>query len=127
MRASVEDLSVLASAFLPGGMGAAMGDLVWTGDEVPGDSAYGPGPQILLPGQITSHPELRFVGHAGEANGLYGGASAISARDATVAFFVTGVNPDGDLSRDPVSSFTGYEAELMSIALQVLDLSEATD
>lgn len=127
LRASVEDLAVLASAFLPGGMGAALGDPVWTGDEVPGVRAYGRGPQILLPGQFASHPDLRLVGHAGEAYGLYGGAWAIPARNATVAFFVTGVNPDGDLSRDPVSGFTRYEAELMSIALQVLDLSEATD
>ncbi|MCP2679086.1 beta-lactamase family protein [Maricaulaceae bacterium NA33B04] len=127
LRASVEDLAVLASAFLPGGMGEALGDPVWTGDESPGLRAYGPGPQILLPGQIASHPDLRFVGHAGEAYGLYGGAWAIAERNATVAFFVTGVNPDGDLSRDPMSGFTRYEAELMSIALQVLDLSEVTD
>ncbi len=121
LRASVEDLAVLAAAFLPGGMGEALADPVWTGDEVPGVRAYGPGPQVLLPGQVESHPELGFVGHAGEAYGLYGGAWAIADQNATVAFFVTGVDPDGDLSRNPVSGFTRYEAELMAIALQVLE------
>jgi CubicO group peptidase (beta-lactamase class C family) len=121
LRASVEDLAILASSFLPGHGGAALAEPVWTGDERPGVRAYGPGPQILQPGQIASHREWRFVGHAGEAYGLYGGAWAIPARNAAVAFFVTGVDPDADLSRDPVSGFTRYEAELMSIALQALE------
>ncbi len=127
LRASVEDLAVLASAFLLGGMGEALGEPIWTGDEEPGVRAYGPGPQVLLPGQIESHPELGFVGHAGEAYGLYGGAWAIAGGDATVAFFVTGVDPEGDLSRDPVSGFTRYEATLMAIALDALDSTPVAD
>ncbi len=127
LRASVEDLAVLASAFLPGGRGEALGEPVWTGNEVPGVRAYGPGPQVLLFGQIESRPELRLVGHAGEAYGLYGGAWAIPSRNAAVAFFITGVNPDSDLSRNRPSGFTRYEAELMEIALDVLDSQGFTD
>lgn len=123
LRASVEDLAVLASALLPGRAGEALGAPVWTGDEGPGVRAYGPGPQILTPGQIGQRPDWRFVGHAGEAYGLYGGAWAIPAENATVAFFVTGVDPEGNLSRDPVSGFTRYEAALMAIALDALSLS----
>lgn len=125
LRASVEDLAVLASAFLPGGPGAVSGEPVWTGDEVPGVRAYGPGPQILQPGQIEARPGWRFVGHAGEAYGLYGGAWAIPGENAALAFFVTGVDPAGDLSRDPVSGFTRHETALMDIALDALDLTGA--
>ncbi|WP_421789145.1 serine hydrolase domain-containing protein [Hyphobacterium sp.] len=126
LRASVEDLAILVSAFLPGGMGDALGEPVWTGEEAMGVRAYGRGPRVLLPGQIASHPDLRFVGHAGEAYGLYGGAWALPDRGATVAFFVTGVDPESDLSRDPVSGFTRYEAVLMSIALDALDRFSST-
>ncbi len=123
LRASVEDLAVLASALLPGAMGEALSDPVWTGDETPGVRAYGPGPQILTSGQIESRPDWTFVGHAGEAYGLYGGAWAIGEQNAAVAFFVTGVDPEGDLNRDPVSGFTRYEAALMDIALDALELT----
>lgn len=127
LRASVEDLAVLVSAFLPDGSGEALAEPVWTGDEAPGVRAHGPGPQILLQGQIESHPELLLVGHLGEAYGFYGGAWAIPDRNASIAFFVTGVDPDGDLSRSPVSGFTRYEAELMSIALDVLESTAVAD
>lgn len=127
LRASVEDLAVLASAFLPGGIGEALGEPVWTGDEVPGVRAHGPGPQVLLSGQIESDPELSLVGHLGEAYGFYGGAWAVPDRGASIAFFVTGVDPRGDLSRNPVSGFTPYETELMSIALDVLTTIGSVD
>lgn len=127
LRASVEDLAVLATAFLPNGIGAALGEPVWTGDETPGVRAYAPGPQVLLPGQIESHPELRLVGHIGEAYGFYGGAWGIIDHGASVAYFVTGVDCAADISRDPVSGLSRYEAELMSIALGVLEADEVAD
>ncbi len=127
LRASVEDLAVLASAFLPGGVGEALGEPVWTGNVEPGVLAHGPGPQVLLPGQVESHPELRLVGHIGEAYGFYGGAWAIPDQGASVAFFVTGVDPEADLARDPASGFTSYETELMAIALDALEAGEAAN
>ena len=54
--------------------------------------------------QVETKPDLKFVGHAGEAYGLYGGAWASAELNTTVAFFVTGVDPAGDLSRDPVGA-----------------------
>lgn len=127
LRASVEDLAVLASVFLSGGRGEALAEPVWTGDVSPGIRAHGAGPQVLLPGQVASDPELRLVGHVGEAYGLYGGAWAIPDRGAAIAFFVTGVDPEGDQSREPVAGFTRYEIELMSIALDVLAAHEGRD
>ena len=125
LRASVEDLAILVSAFLPGGPGEVLGEPVWTGQAYPGVRAYGPGPQVLRPGQIEARPDWHFVGHAGEAYGLYGGAWAIPGEKAAVAFVVTGVDPAGDLSRDPVSGFTRHEAALMAIALDALRLARA--
>ncbi len=119
LRASVEDLARLAAAFLPHGPGAALTEPVWTGDAWPGVRAYGPGPQIMTAGQFSRHRDLEMVGHAGEAYGLYGGAWAIPSRNAAIAYFVTGSDPDG-LVRDPASGFTGWETGLLEIALDAL-------
>ena len=120
LRAGAEDLARLAAAFLPGGPGEALSEPVWTGDESPGVRAWASGPQVLTPGQIGDYPALRLVGHAGEAYGLFGGAWALPDHDASVAFFVTGSNPEA-FERDPVSGFTPWEAALMDLALGVLD------
>ncbi len=123
LRISAPDLARLAALFLPGGQGADLArplDIAG-GEPETGVLAWGGGPQILTPGQIEDRPGLMLVGHSGEAYGLYGGAWADPERGAAVAFFVTGVDPAGDATRDPRSGLTYWEAALMDIALDVLD------
>jgi CubicO group peptidase (beta-lactamase class C family) len=120
LRASVEDLARLAALFLPDGPGAPLAEPVWTGAAEPGVQAWGAGPQILQPGQVPGRPELRLVGHAGEAYGLYGGAWAVPEWNAAVAYFVTGSDPAA-LARDPVNGLTLWESPLMDLTLDELE------
>lgn len=123
LRISAPDLARLAAQFLPGEPGADLArplDIAG-GEPETGVLAWASGPQILTPGQIEGRPGLMLVGHSGEAYGLYGGAWADPERGAAVAFFVTGVDPAGDATRDPRSALTYWEAALMDIALDVLD------
>jgi len=123
LRITAPDLARLAALFLPGGQGADLArplDIAG-GEPETGVLAWGGGPQLLTPGQIEGRPGLMLVGHSGEAYGLYGGAWADPERGAAIAFFVTGVDPAGDATRDPRSGLTHWEAALMDIALDVLD------
>jgi CubicO group peptidase (beta-lactamase class C family) len=123
LRITAPDLARLAALFLPNGQGASLArplDIAGGNPET-GVLAWGSGPQILTPGQIEDRPGLLLVGHSGEAYGLYGGAWADPERDAAIAFFVTGVDPDGDATRSSRSGLTQWEAALMDIALDVLD------
>ena len=125
LRAGAEDLAQLVAAFLPGRPGAALAEPVWTGEVAPGVRAWGSGPQILVEGQVRGRPDLRLVGHSGEAYGLYAGAWASPAHDATVAFLVTSSEP-ADQARDPVTGLTIWEEALLDLTLDVLERHLAT-
>ena len=120
LRAGAEDLARLAAGFLPGRPGEPLAQPVWTGDEAAGARAWGTGPQILIPGQVAGRPDLRLVGHAGEAYGLFGGAWAVPRHRAAVAFFVTGSNPAAFV-RDSASGFTPWETALLDLTLDELE------
>lgn len=121
LRANVIELALLAQAFAPGGPGEALSQPVWRGDGGPGIRAWGTGPQILEQGQIPGRPDLSAVGHPGQAWGFFGGAWHIPELDASIAYFVTGEDPDEPKPYDPVSGLTPGETALLVLALDWLD------
>lgn len=120
LRANVIELALLAAAFAPGGPGEALAVPVWRGDAGPGLRAWASGPQILEPGQIPGRPGLTAIGHPGQAWGLYGGAWHVPQLNASIAYFVTGEDPDEPKPYDPVSGLTAGETALFSLALDWL-------
>ena len=125
LRASVEELAILSGLFRPDRAGAELAVPVWTGLVDPGVTAWGTGPQILIPGQIPGYPELSLVGHSGEAYGLYGGTWSFTECPVSFAFFVNGTDPTADASRDLVTGQTYWEDQLlrrvMPVALSYCD------
>ena len=125
LRASVRDIAVLAQAFSAGGIGDALAEPVWRAPEVNGVAAeglykaYGSGPQILFQ-QAPGFRDSVFVGHAGEAYGLYGGAWSSPDGSLTIAYFVNGSEDDPPPTRDPQSGFTPWEEALMRLAADAL-------
>lgn len=120
LRANVIELARLAEAFSPGGPGEALADPVWRGDAGPGLRAWATGPQVLEPGQVPGRPDLTAIGHPGQAWGLYGGAWFVPELNASIAYFVTGEDPDEPKPYDPVSGLTAGETALFTLALDWL-------
>lgn len=121
LRANVIELALLAAAFAPGGPGEALAEPVWRGDAGPGLRAWATGPQMLEPGQVPGRPALTAIGHPGQAWGLYGGAWFIPGLDVSIAYFVTGEDPDEPKPYDPVSGLTAGETALFELALDWLE------
>ncbi len=126
LRANVVELALLAAAFAPGGPGEALAAPVWRGDAGPGLRAWGAGPQYLEAGQVPGRPGLTAIGHPGQAWGLYGGAWFVPELDASIAYFVTGEDPDEPKPYDPVSGLTAGETALFELALDWLEAHERT-
>jgi CubicO group peptidase (beta-lactamase class C family) len=121
LRANVIELALLAAAFAPGGPGEALAVPVWRGDAGPGLRAWAAGPQILEPGQIPGRPGFTAIGHPGQAWGLYGGAWFVPELNVSIAYFVTGEDPDEPKPYDRVSGLTAGETALFSLALDWLE------
>ncbi|MGY6627032.1 MAG: serine hydrolase domain-containing protein [Oceanicaulis sp.] len=121
LRANVIELALLAAAFAPGGPGEALAEPVWRGDAGPGLRAWATGPQFLEPGQVPGRPDLTAIGHPGQAWGLYGGAWHVPQLDVSIAYFVSGEDPDEPKPYDPVSGLTAGETALFALALDWLD------
>ncbi|MCH8489384.1 MAG: beta-lactamase family protein [Oceanicaulis sp.] len=124
LRANVIELARLAEAFAPGGPGEALTGPVWRGDAGPGLRAWATGPQVMEPGQIPGRPDLTAIGHPGQAWGLYGGAWFVPGLNASIAYFVTGEDPDEPKPYDPVSGLTAGETALFALALDWLDVHD---
>lgn len=125
LRASVIELAHLAAAFAPGGPGEALAEPVWRGDAGPGLRAWASGPQLLEPGQVPSRPDFTATGHPGQAWGLYGGAWYLPDINASIAYFVTGEDPDEPKPYDPVTGLTASEIALFTLALDWLEAHDA--
>lgn len=126
LRANVIELALLAAAFAPGGPGEALAEPVWRGDAGPGLRAWATGPQVLEPGQIPGRPDLTAIGHPGQAWGLYGGAWFVPELNVSIAYFVTGEDPDEPKPYDPVSGLTAGETALFALALDWLEAHDHT-
>jgi len=125
LRANVIELARLAAAFAPEGPGGALADPVWRGDAGPGLRAWASGPQVLEPGQVPGRPDLTAIGHPGQAWGLYGGAWYLPGLNVSIAYFVTGEDPDEPKPYDPVSGLTAGETALFTLALDWLAAHDA--
>ncbi len=80
---------------------------------------------MLEPGQVPGRPDLTAIGHPGQAWGLYGGAWYLPGLNVSIAYFVTGEDPDEPKPYDPVSGLTAGETALFTLALDWLAAHDA--